>query len=154
MTMEALARGGIEEYRSEYPDGWEAEIASAARALEDALGTQEDRDLIVGKLAGVAQDLECQMVTGASRVGDQLAGLLVGQAGDTLKLWAKNGAEGTVLVIDGVLATGAQIALTAGRAKRHGATRVVGAAIMADPIGLAVCRAELGDEVIALGPIV
>lgn len=64
--------------------------------------------------------------------------------------WAQNGAHGTVLVIEGVLASGAQLTSAAKRARAASATRVVGAAVIAEPNGLASCRKELGDEIHAL----
>jgi hypothetical protein len=93
------------------------------------------------------------MVTGASPLGHQLAGLVVGMTKSPLALWAQNGAHGTVLVIEGVLASGAQLSSAAKRARAAGATRVVGAAVIAEPNGLASCRKELGDEIRALGEL-
>ena len=78
------------------------------------------------------------------------AGLVVGMTKSPLALWAQNGAHGTVLVIEGVLASGAQLTSAAKRARAAGATRVVGAAVIAEPNGLANCRKELGDEIHAL----
>jgi uracil phosphoribosyltransferase len=55
-----------------------------------------------------------------------------------------------MLVVEGMLVSGAQMARAAARAKAAGAERVVGAAVLAEPTGLASCRREIGDEITAL----
>jgi hypothetical protein len=89
-------------------------------------------------------------VTGASRLGDQLAGVVVAQSSGKLSLWAENGAEGTVLILEGLLATGTQLVMTAERAREAGATGLVAAAVLADPSVLESAEQELGGALIAL----
>jgi hypothetical protein len=134
-------------------DSWIEEIHRAGRDLEDSLTDPRRLREVTVQLAAVAADTGAAMVTGASPLGHQLAGLVVGMTKSPLALWAQNGAHGTVLVIEGVLASGAQLSSAAKRARAAGATRVVGAAVIAEPNGLASCRKELGDEIRALGEL-
>jgi hypothetical protein len=129
---------------------WIEEIHRAGRDLEDSLTDPDRLKELTLQLAAVAADTGAAMITGASPLGHQLAGLVVGMTKSPLALWAQNGAHGTVLVIEGVLASGAQLTSAAKRARAAGATRVVGAAVIAEPNGLASCRKELGDEIHAL----
>jgi hypothetical protein len=132
------------------PGGWLTSVAVAGREVEARMGDPERLDALTGWIAGVADLHKCGMVTGASRLGDQLAGVVAGASEGRLKLWAENGATGTLLVIDGVLASGTQVSRRAEQARRHGAHRVVGAVLVADPAGLDVCRRGMGDEVAAM----
>ncbi len=133
------------------PDGdWIDVILRAARDLEGSLADPDQLRSVTVQLADVAAATGARMVTGASPLGHQLAGLVAGMATPALTLWAQNGAHGTMLVIEGVLASGAQLTNTARRARAAGADRVVGAAVIAEPSGLASCRLELGDEIRAL----
>jgi hypothetical protein len=130
--------------------GWIDVIRRAARDLEGSLADPDRLRDVTVQLADVAAATGARMVTGSSPLGHQLAGLVAGMADPALTLWAQNGAHGTMLVIEGVLASGAQLTNTAKRARAAGADRVVGAAVVAEPFGLASCRRELGDEVRAL----
>jgi hypothetical protein len=129
---------------------WIGAIHGAARDLEESLADPARLGQLADELTQVAASTGARMVTGASPLGNQLAGLVAGRPGSGLTLWAQNGAHGTLLVIEGVLASGAQLARTAARARAAGADRVVGAAVVAEPRGLAICREELGDDVRAL----
>lgn len=132
------------------PTEWLTSIAMAGQDVESGMGEPERLGVLTGWIAGVADLHQCQMVTGASRLGDQLAGVVAAASKGRLKLWAENGAIGTLLVIDGVLASGTQVSRRAAQARRHGAHRVVGAVLVADPVGLDLCRRGLGDEVAAM----
>ncbi|MFI5259441.1 MAG: hypothetical protein ACHQ01_07535 [Candidatus Limnocylindrales bacterium] len=135
-------------------DSWIEAIRRAGRELEDSLTDPARLKDLTVQLAAVAADTGAAMITGASPLGHQLAGLVVGMTKSPVALWAQNGAHGTVLVIEGVLASGAQLTSTARRARAAGAVRVVGAAVIAEPNGLASCRKELGDEIRALRELV
>jgi hypothetical protein len=137
--------------RQPRPDGdWIGVILKAGHDLEESLADPDRLRELTAQLADVAAASGAGMITGASPIGHQLAGLVAGLNGSSLALWAQNGAHGTVLVIEGVLASGAQLASTARRARAAGADRVVGAAVVAESNGLASCRRELGDEIRAL----
>lgn len=147
-TVESLAHR-----REPSPEGWLTMALSQARALEASLAQAGRLDTVAAAIAHVANRLDCQMVTGASRVGDQLAGAVVARSAGKLTLWADNGAHGTMLVIEGYLYSGAQTTRMAYRARRAGSDRVVGVAVLAEEAGLSQCRAELGDEVVVLEPM-
>lgn len=133
-----------------YPTDWAEQTLQLAHRLEADLGSDERFEGILGELQIQANRLGCEMVTGASGLGHQLAGALAHRSAGTLRLWVANGAAGTMLIVDGVLATGVQLGNRASAAKRSGATRVVGAVAIATDEGLEAARQMLGDEVIAL----
>jgi hypothetical protein len=130
--------------------GWTAAIIEAGHALEEALANPANLYAVADQLGELANTLGAVMITGASAQGHQLAGLVAARAARPLTLWAQNGAHGTMLVVEGMLVSGAQMARAAARAKAAGAERVVGAAVLAEPTGLASCRREIGDEITAL----
>jgi hypothetical protein len=129
---------------------WVMAVGRTGRDLEEELADPASLRAITAALAEVAIDTGATMVTGASPLGNQLAGALAAGDHPSLQLWARNGAHGTVLVIEGVLASGVQMATTAKRARLAGAQRVVGAAVLAEARGLEMCRNEMADEVRAL----
>jgi len=144
-TAESLSR------RDEHPDAdWLPRALTRARGLETSLAQSNRLNELAIAIERVADDLNCQMVTGASRIGDQLAGAVAARSGGRLTLWADNGAHGTVLVIEGYLYSGAQTLRVADRARRAGSERVVGVAVFAEAPGLTQCQAELGDAVVVL----
>lgn len=136
------------------PEHWVTAIVRVGRNLEEELVDPAALRAITAALAEIAIEMNAQMVTGASALGNQLAGALAAGDRPSLQLWAQNGAHGTVLVIEGVLASGVQMARTAKRARAAGAERVVGAAVLAEASGLEMCRGEMADEVRALREMV
>ena len=141
MAMSAVGRGASD---------WVGDATRAAHTLEEDLVDPARLDAVTDELVQIAHRCGATMVTGASPLGHQLAGLVVGRARPNLALWAQNGARGTVLVVEGVLVSGAQMSSTARRALAAGATRIVGVAVVADSAGLEVCRREIGADVVAL----
>lgn len=139
--------------REPSPEGWLAAALGQARALEAGLAQVDRLDAVAAAIGQIAERFDCQMVTGASRVGDQLAGVVAARSAGRLSLWADNGAHGTMLVIEGYLYSGAQTTRMAERARRAGSDRVVGVAIFAEEAGLSQCRSELRDEVVVLEPM-
>jgi adenine/guanine phosphoribosyltransferase-like PRPP-binding protein len=136
------------------PEHWVTAVTRVGRDLEEELADPAALRAITEALAEVAIETNAQMVTGASALGNQLAGVLAAGDHPSLQLWARNGAHGTVLVIEGVLASGVQMARTARRAREAGAERVVGAAVLAESSGLEMCRGDMADEVRALRELV
>jgi hypothetical protein len=132
------------------PASWPVEVQRANHALEEELTDRARLEAIGAALADVARETGATMVTGASPLGHQLAGYVASHNDAGVVLWAQNGARGTVLVIEGVLVSGAQMISTARRAGAAGADRVVGAAVVAAGDGLALCRSEIGRDVHAL----
>lgn len=129
---------------------WPEEVQRANHALEEELTDRRRLEAIGAALAEVARGTGATMVTGASPLGHQLAGYLASREDAGVALWAQNGARGTVLVIEGVLVSGAQMLGTARRARAAGADHVVGAAVVGESDGLAICRSEIGPDVHAL----
>jgi hypothetical protein len=131
-------------------ENWAVAITRAARGLEESLASPERLRDLTDQLSVIAERAGADMVTGSSPLGNQLAGSIVRSSARPLALWVANGARGTVLIVEGVLASGAQLTAAARRARAAGAARVVGAAVLGVPAGLAMCREELGDDVAAL----
>ena len=57
-----------------YDEQWTGRVLSAAHRLEDSLGDPARLREVTAALAEFARVERCSMVTGASRLGDQLAG--------------------------------------------------------------------------------
>lgn len=134
--------------------GWVSAVLRTASQLEADLGGGNKLEEITTRLSEAAHQLNAEMVTGASRLGDQLAGAVAGRSAGSLSLWAQNGAHGTVLVVEGLLATGAQVNRAMQRAREAGADRVAAVAVLADTSALAASRSNSGAEIIALDEIV
>lgn len=76
----------------------------------------------VEALVAEARSLEPSAVFGASPVGHSIAGAMVLRAGD-LELW-EPGEAGTVLLVDGFVASVAGLEIAAGQARSVGATAI------------------------------
>jgi predicted amidophosphoribosyltransferase len=81
------------------------------------------------RLADIARKSGCLALTGASSVGNRLAAATVALAQDGLHLWRPGETE-PVLVIDGLLATGANLSSVAWHLRREGVERTVAAAVI------------------------
>ena len=128
---------------------WTMAVRRANHDLERALTDRGRLEAIAASLAVIVRTTGATMVTGASPLGHQLAGVIASRTDVSVALWAQNGASGTILVVEGVLVSGAQMIAAARRAQAAGASVVVGAAVLAQATGLAACRA-LGQEVEAI----
>lgn len=100
------------------------------------------------RLIAVADRLGCKRVFGASPLGERLAGAVVALANNGIKEHSA-GVDGQhVLVVDGLLVTGVQIAAAVRRARAEGAPKVsaaVFASLMQDSEGIA-------DDLVVLQP--
>jgi hypothetical protein len=103
--------------------------AEAGEALERALADPAVLTETSLRLIGVANDLGCKRVFGASAVGQRLAGAAVALASNGLKDQSAGVQGQAVLVIDGLLVTGTQLASAARRARLAGADMVCAAAV-------------------------
>jgi orotate phosphoribosyltransferase len=137
---------GIRTSREEWP----FRVAELAKELDAELANPEVLQQVADQLLGLVEKLDCQAVSGASQVGTTLAGAVVARSGNGLRLFSKDVPVESVLVLDGVLATGAQIIRAVNVVRNAGATRAVAAALLADREALALCRQALGDDVLAL----
>jgi hypothetical protein len=139
---------------SKYPNPDEADWPFKVEELSESLGaalsdsaTLRETSLALDQLA---HDFGCDAIVGASPLGDRLAGAVVASGRNGLALYSRDRAARVVLVVDGLLATGVQIANKSRAILEAGASRVVGAVILGEHEALLICREELGDEVIAL----
>ncbi len=107
------------------------QAAAAGEALERALADPETLIAESRRLIEVAARLGCERLMGASPLGERLAGAMVALSANGLKD-VSAGIEGlSVLVVDGILVTGVQLASASHRARSAGARSVAGAVVAA-----------------------
>ena len=126
-------------------ESWAPAVLGATRELEQEIAAGEALRLVAASVLNVAEDGGYEQVTGASRMGDQVAGAAVALSSKALRLWLGGPMNGPVLIVDGVLATGTQMAAMAQEARLAGASRVGGVAVVATRNGLRFARDEVGD---------
>jgi orotate phosphoribosyltransferase len=132
------------------PNDWPFLVNEVARSLDEQLQSGDSLRAFARRIDAIAQEHACAAIFGASSTGQQLAGAAVAASANGLRLFSHGAPTANVLVVDSLLASGVQILRAAREVKAAGALRVVGCAIAADREGAAVCRNELGDEVVAL----
>lgn len=129
---------------------WPFRIADLARHLETELGRPDVLVEVADRLVTIAKDYGCEAITGASRVGGELAGAVVARSANGLRLFSADDPADSVLVVDGVLATGAQLVRAVMAAKDAGAKRAVAVAVLANREAIDICREEIQGNVVAL----
>src|SRR5262245_38751446 len=93
-------------------------------SLERALASPDDLRDVAKQVLAVAENLDCDAVIGASPVGDRLAAAAVAVGGNGLRSFTASGEiPEHLLLVDGLLATGAQIERAAKRAHDYGVAR-------------------------------
>ncbi|MDQ6613301.1 MAG: hypothetical protein M3083_00660 [Actinomycetota bacterium] len=123
-------------------DTWPFEAAALGNRLDDELGDPGVATEVCRALISVAGERGCILMVGASASGDRLAAVASALAANGLRrATATQVLDGTVLVVDGLLATGWQIRQAARRARDRGAGRVM-AAVVIDASDV-----DLSDEV-------
>jgi phosphoribosylpyrophosphate synthetase len=123
--------------------------AEVGEALERELANPQTLAATCQQLIAVANRLGCSRVLGASPLGERLAGAVVALAQNGIQEHGAGISGEHILVIDGLLVTGYQLAKASNRARAEGASRIsaaVVAAIGEEPEGL---RA-LTDDLIVL----
>lgn len=140
----------VKAIESASPQDWPFRVADLGRELEAELGDPDVLLEIVHKFLTVAQDQGCHSVAGASRVGGQIAGAIVARATTGLRLFTTTNPADSVLVVDGMLATGTHIARAVRAAKDGGAKRVVAAAVLGSHEALEFRRDDLGEDLVVL----
>jgi len=103
--------------------------AEAGESLERALADPAVLTETSLRFVEVANDLGCKRVFGASALGQRLAGAVIALAANGLKDQTAGVDGEAVLVIDGLLVTGAQLASAARRARLSGASTVCAAVV-------------------------
>lgn len=129
---------------------WESRVIARVTQLEVDLSAGpalHDTAVVLGELARRAG---VPSITGASQLGHQLAGAVAVLSDGALTLWSAGRRQDSVLVIEGLLATGAQAMRAAAAAKEAGATRVVIAAVLGERHAMAAMTPEFGDDLTAL----
>ena len=148
MTLEEIGQRGSS-LKHAAPQDWPAPAVSVARQLDDHLADPVRLKAVVMDLIGIATRFRCDSVTGASPVGERLAGAMVA-SGQRLRLFSPARPGRCVLVVDGLLATGTQLSGAMRRAQDAGARRTPAVALMAEHDALASLRNSAGQEVVAL----
>jgi orotate phosphoribosyltransferase-like protein len=100
---------------------WAFRAASLGESVETLTSRAEVLTEWAKQIADLADELNCQAVVGASAVGDRLAAAAVATAGNGLALYSA-GSANRVLVVDSVLATGAQVVRSIRTLQEQGAT--------------------------------
>jgi predicted phosphoribosyltransferase len=147
MTIHELA-SGRQGSLAEDDAGWPDRVMALAQALRTELSGSGVLQDVAQRVLDFAQGERVVAVTGASRVGDQLAGAAVAISSGRLHLATPT--DVAVLVVDGLLATGTQIEQAVSRLRTIGTERVVGVVVLAESEALEACRAATGANVIAL----
>lgn len=130
---------------------WPIRAMAVGEHLEAALASADALRDISLRLVRLAEESQCDVVAGASEVGHRLAAAAVALADNGLKLFSSSAPSERVMLIDGTLATGAQLIHAVRRLRAAGARDVfatvvltVGAEIPELPEGLGAPKVLLG----------
>jgi adenine/guanine phosphoribosyltransferase-like PRPP-binding protein len=129
---------------------WPFRVQVVSQELEAQISDPEFLLQVADELLAIAEKFGCQAVSGASTMGAQLAGALAARSSNGLRLFTPADSAENVLVVDGVLATGAQVVRAVNVTRHSGARRAIAAVLIADKEALEACRETIGDEVVAL----
>jgi hypothetical protein len=123
--------------------------AEAGESLERVLADPVELTRTSLRFVEVAHELGCNRVYGASDLGQRLAGAAIALSGNGLKDHTA-GVEGqAVLIVDGLLVTGTQVASAARMARRGGAASVC-AAVVASLESDVTRLKQFADQVVVL----
>jgi hypothetical protein len=100
---------------------WGFRAMAVGERLEAELTQPDGLTEVSRSLIAIAEERGCTQILGASAVGERLAAAAVAIAHNGLSLFARGDPAESVLVVDGSLATGTQIARAARQAKQAGA---------------------------------
>lgn len=110
-------------------------LARAGEELEQELSDSGHLRDVCDAIVLVAEELGCTSVSGASRLGERLAGAAVALANNGLRVYShphNSKSEERVLVVDGLLVTGAQLERQAQVVIKNGGS-AYGAVVLAVP---------------------
>lgn len=110
-------------------------LAQAGEELEQELSEADKVRTVCHAIVSIAEELKCQSLAGASRVGERLAGAAVALADNGLRVYSPphgSKREERVLIVDGLFVTGAQLARQAQVVIRSGG-EAYGAVVLAVP---------------------
>lgn len=143
-----IARAAEETRRASSSD-FPARLTRLGEDLEAELSKPVVLKRIADDLAPLLRGTRCNKVVGASALGERIAGALMATHGAELVGETLHQAP-RVLVVDGVLTTGAQMQRAIQGARDSGAGYVSGVVVVADHAALQACREHLRAEVVAL----
>ena len=103
--------------------------ASLGEALECELSAPEALRSVSRRIAELADELGCDSLMGASAVGERLAAAAVALSSNGLRL-QYGGSGQKVLIVDGLLVTGAQLSEAARSVRKAGAIHTAGAVVL------------------------
>lgn len=143
-----------EELRSldRFSDDEPLRAVAAGEDLELALADPGALRNVCEGFISIANQFGCHQVLGASPLGNRLAAGVVALGGNELRLFHQAESASSVLVIDGLLVTGVQIAQAGQMAIRAGASRVCGAVVMTARPDLHGTLGSLTEPLVVLGP--
>jgi adenine/guanine phosphoribosyltransferase-like PRPP-binding protein len=145
-TIERAVRG----LRHTSEEEWPFAVAALARALDRELASPDALRAVAEELGEVAHRKGCDAVTGASPMGERLAAAIVATSRNGLRLLAPDQKAACVLLVDGVMATGTQLARTSRAIRSMGATRTPAAVVIADGEVLRRASDLVGEEIVSL----
>jgi hypothetical protein len=131
MSVEAIAALASEAMAGPRTPEWPVLAAALGDHLDDALAEPEFLREVVTRFMEVAVAHDAQFVLSASSTGRLIVGAAMANAGNGLRALVNGTNAERVVVIDGVLATGVNLARAVEIARRSGATTVVAVAVTA-----------------------
>lgn len=112
------------------PD-WPLRAMEVGEHLASVLASGEALRDVSLSLVRLAEETNCAVVTGASEVGHRIAVVAVALADNGLKLFSVSSPSERVMVIEGALATGAQLIRTVRKLRAAGVNDVFVATVLA-----------------------
>lgn len=133
---------------------WPFAAAKFADALEAELSNHQTLMMIADRLCHLAHELDVEALVGASAVGDRLAGAVVAAGNGSLRLWSDqvDATPARLMIISGVINTGAELARSFEHARGVGVVSAVGAAVIGNRSAIDAWR-HRGLQLIALEEI-
>lgn len=147
--LDQIAAAG-RDLRTRSPEDWPLAIAGLSERLERELDEPAVLDQIAREVTDIADRLHCDAIAGASPLGARIARASVAMSTNGLRVFDERVPGATVLVVDGVLASGVQTVRMARSARNLGARQTPAVAVLADPRALERCRNASPDGIIAL----
>jgi orotate phosphoribosyltransferase len=129
MSIDAIAALAAEAKSGPDTPEWPVIAAALGDRLDDVLAEPDVLRQVVEALVDVATAHDAHAVLGASMAGALIAGAAVANAQNGLRAFGKRTPAERVVVIDGLLATGVNLARAVEAAREQGAQIVVAVAV-------------------------
>lgn len=104
--------------------------ADLAERLQDALADGQTLATVARRVARFASDHGCDVIMGASPIGERVAGAAVAVSGNGVRGSSRADSGAQVLVVDGLYVTGSQIERTIENVMAHRPVSVSAAALL------------------------